>query len=180
MPSMKFYRNLGFALCIVTMITLVAFSLGKLKLTYMLVINVSIIIIEMILLLLMILKVIKNKVMVDILSSKVMIPKGKFSDTQIRADKYIFNEPITSTNPMRKSIFRICIELTEKLIEPLEFSVVRILEREISEQKLDATHYFIEGTHILHINVYPREKLNFKFNRDLNAKLFSVDEFYTP
>lgn len=177
---MKFYRNLGFALWIVAMATLVALNFGKLKLTYMIVINVSIIIIEMILLLLMIRKVTKNKVVADVLSSKVMIPKGKFIDTQIRADKYIFNEPITSTNPMRKSIFRICIELTEKLIEPLEFSVVRILEREISEQKLDAGHYFIEGTHILHINVYPREKLNFKFNRDLNAKLFSVDELYTP
>lgn len=132
----------------------------------------------MILLLLMIRKVIKNRVVTDVLSSKVMIPKGKFSNTQIRADKYIFNEPITSTNPMRKSIFRICIELTEKLIDPLEFSIVRILERETSEQKLDATHCFIEGA--LHINVYPREKLNFKFNRDLNAKLFSVDELYIP
>jgi hypothetical protein len=110
----------------------------------------------------------------------VMIPKGKFIETQIRADKYIFNEHITSTNPMRKSIFRICIELTEKLIEPLEFSVVRILEQKISDQKVDVDHYLIEGTHILHINVYPKEKLNFKFNRDLNAKLFSVDEFYTP
>ena len=180
MPSIKFYRNLGFALWVVTIIILVASGLGKLKLTYMIVINASIIIIEMILLLLMIRKVIKNRVVADVLSSKVMIPKGKFSDTQIRADKYIFNEPIMSTNPMRKSIFRICIELTEKLIDPLEFSIVRILERETSEQKLDATHCFIERDHILHINEYPREKLNFKFNRDLNAKIFSVDQFYTP
>ena len=165
------------------MIAFGAFIAGKLSLTYMLIINISIIIGEMILLLLMLLmirRVIKNRMISDMLSSRVLIPKGKFNDRQIRADTYIFNEPIISTNPMRKSIFRVCIELAEKFVGPLEFSIIRILERETSEQKLDATHCFVEGTHILHINVYPKEKLNFKFNRDIRAKLFSVEELYIP
>ena len=146
----------------------------------MLVINISIIVGEMILLLFMVRRVVKNRLISDVISSKVLIPKGKFNDKQIRADAYIFNEPITSTNPMRNSIFRVCIELAEKFIEPLEFSVIRTLERTTSEQKFDATRYFAEGTHILHINVYPREKLNFKFNRDIKTKIFSVEELYIP
>lgn len=125
-------------------------------------------------------KVLKNRMVVDMLSAKVLIPKGKFSDTQIMADTYIFEEHIISTNPMKKDIFRIYIELADKIIQPLELSVVRIFERDISEQKLDATNCVIEGTHILHLSVHPREKLNFKFNRDITAKLFSVDELYTP
>ena len=67
--------------------------------------------------------------------------------------------------------------VTIRLLGP---AVKGMFEREVSEQKLDATPFFIEGTHILHINVDPREKLNFKFNRDIKAKLFSVDELYTP
>ena len=177
---MKFYRNLGFVLWIIVMIAFGASLLGKLDVKYMLIINTSIIIIEMILLLLMLRKVLKNRMMTDMLSAKVLIPKGKFSDRQIQADTYIFKEPIISTNPMKRSMFRIYIELTDKIIQPLEFSVVRIFERETSEQKLDATHCFVEGTHVLHLNVYPREKLNFKFNRNIKTKLFSVDELYTP
>lgn len=177
---MKFYRYFGLTLWIIAMISLVAFRYGKLDLMYMMIINISIIIIEMILLLLIIRNVIKNRMVTDILSSKVMIPKGNFRNTEIHADTCIFNEPINSTNPMKIGIFRICIELAEKLVEPLEFSVIRTLERKTSEQKLDATHCIIEGTHILHINVHPREKLNFKFNRDIRAKLFSVDELYIP
>ncbi len=124
--------------------------------------------------------VLKNRMITDMLSAKVLIPKGKFSDAYILAGTYIFEEHIISTNPMKKGIFRIYIELAEKIVQPLEFSVVRMFERETSEQKLDATHCVIEGTHILHLNVHPREKLNFKFNRDIKAKLFSVDELYTP
>ena len=146
----------------------------------MLIINIFGMIGEMIILSIMIRRVIKNRIPRDVLSSKVLIPKGKFNDKQMHADTYIFSDPITSTNPMRKSIFRICIELAERFIEPLEFSVIRIFERETSEQKLDATHCLLEGTHILHINVYPKEKLNFKFNRDIKAKLFSVEELYIP
>lgn len=177
---MRFYRNLGFVLWIIVMMAFGTFLLGKLDVKYMLIINASIIIIEMILLILMLRNVLKNRMVIDMLSAKVLIPKGKFSDTQIMADTYMFEEPIISTNPMKKGIFRIYIELADKIIQPLELSVVRIFERDISEQKLDATHYVIEGTHILHLNVHPREKLNFKFNRDVKAKLFSVDELYTP
>lgn len=180
MPSMRFYRNLGFVLWIIAMIALGAFIIGKLNVTYMLIINASVIIIEMILLLLMLRNILKNRMVTDMLLAKVLIPKGKFSDTQIRADTYIFEKPIISTNPMKRGIFRISIELADKIVEPLELSVVRMFEREVSEQKLDANHYFIEGTHILHLDVYPREKLNFKFNRDIKTKLFSVDELYTP
>ena len=162
------------------MIAFGVYSLGKLSLIYMLIINISIIIGEAILVLLMVRRVIKNKIMSGGLSSNVLIPKGKFSDKQILADTFIFNEPIISTNPMRKSVFRICIELAEKLIEPLELSIVKTFERKTSEQKLDATHYFVEGIHILNINVYPKEKLNFKFNKNIKAKLFSVDELYIP
>lgn len=177
---MRFYRNLGFVLWIIAMITIGTFLIGKLDAKYMLIINASIIIIEMILLLLMLIKVLKNGITTDTLSAKVLIPKCKFSDKQMRADTYIFEEPIISTNPMKKGIFRIYIELADKIIEPLEFSVIRMFEREVSEQKLDATHCFIKGTHILHVNVHPREKLNFRFNRDIKAKLFYVDELYTP
>lgn len=177
---MRFYRNLGFVLWIIAMISFGAFLIGKLDIKYMLVINASVIIIEMVLLLLMFRKVLKNRMMTDMLSAKVLIPKGKFSDTQIRADTYIFEKPIISTNPMKRGIFRVYIELADKIIQPLELSVIRIFERNISEQRLDATHCVIEGTHILHLNVYPRERLNFKFNRDIKAKLFSVDELYIP
>ena len=177
---MRFYRNLGFVLWIIAMIAFGAFLLEKLDVKYMLIIDASIIIIEMILLLLMLRKVLKSRMMTDMLSAKVLIPKGKFSDRQIQADTYIFKEPIISTNPMKRSMFRIYIELADKIIQPLELSVVRMFEREVSEQKLDAAHCFIEGTHILHLNVHPREKLNYKFNKDINAKLFSVDELYTP
>ena len=180
MLTMRFYRNLGFVLWIIALMALGAYNFGKLKLVYMLAINLLVIIGEMTLLLLSIRKVTKNRITNQSLSSNVLIPKGKFNDRQMCANTYIFKQPITSTNPMRKSVFRICIELAEKFVEPLEFSVIRIFERETSEQKVDATDYFVEGTHILHISVYPQEKLNFKFNRDIKAKLFSVDELYIP
>ncbi len=180
MSSMRFYRNIGSVIWIIAAITFAIFLFGQLDMKYMLIINASVIIIEMILLILMIRKVKKNGIMADVFSAKVLIPKGKFSDTKIRADRCIFDDPIISTNPMKRGIFMICIELTDKIIEPLELSVIRMFESEISEQKLDVTHCFIAGPHILHLNVYPREKLNFKFNRDIKTKLFSVDELYTP
>ena len=160
MLSVRFYRNLGFTLWIIAMISFGAFTIGKLDLVYMLIINISVIVGEMILLLFMVRRVIKSRIIGDALSPKVLIPKGRFNDTQIHADTYIFNEPITSTNPMRQGVFRICIELTDKFIECLELSVVRTFEREISEQKFDTTHCLVGG-HILHINVYPKEKVNY-------------------
>lgn len=180
MLSMRFYRNIGFVLWIIAMISSGTFLLGKLDTKYMLIINTSIIIIELILISIMIRNVLKNRMVTDVLLAKVLIPKGKLSDTQIIADTYIFDEPIISTNPMKRGMFRIYIELADKIIQPLELSVVRIFDRRISEQKLGTIHYLIEGIHILHLNVSPREKLNFKFNRDVKAKLFSVDELYTP
>lgn len=175
--SIKMLKKLRYLAIIVFLpfvVSLILFQIGKMSLYHMIIVNIIVSIIETIIFIAG-LRIMAKELTLD---TKISILKGKFDNKRINADTEILDKPIISTNPMKSCVFRIYIELAEKLIEPLEFSIIRIFEMKFSEQKIATL--FVDGTHILYINVSPREKLNFKFNRDINAKIFSIDEIYTP
>ncbi len=180
LTTIKTLRNLRYLTIIIfipSAIAFILFQLGKMSLDHMIIINLVVTAIESIIFIIGMRMITKDWTES---SSKVMILKGKFDNKQVNANTDIFDRLIIPTNPMKSCIFRICIELADKFIGPsLELSVMRTCESGTCEQKIDASQCK-EGSHALHINIHPREKLNFKFNKDIKIKLFSVEEYYTP
>jgi hypothetical protein len=173
-------RKLRYLTIIVFMPSAISFillKLGRMSLEHMIIINIVVTIIETILF------VIGMRIIAKDLTgpgSQLLILKGKFNDKYIKGNTDIFDRLIIPTNPMKDCMFRICIELADRFIGPsLELLVIRKCEACTCEQKVDASHCK-EGSHALHINIDPREKLNFKFNKDIKVKLFSVEELYMP
>jgi hypothetical protein len=179
MLSLKFYRNVGIIVWLVSISTLAAFQFKLIDVTYLLIINMSAAIIEGILVVLILRKLLKNKIDNE-LSPKIIISKGKINNKYVKCNDNVFDKHMVPTNPMKDGIFRVCIELAEKFIGPtLELSIIRMCEAHTCEQKIDASHCS-KGFHILHINVDPREKVNFRFNKDVKIKSIIVDEEYMP
>lgn len=166
------------------MIALVAYELKMLELKNMLIINILVMSVEMILTTIIIIKMLnirKTSDGISSISTQVLISKGKLIDKYIKGDNNVFDKNIAPTNPMRDSIFRICIELADKFIGPsLELSVIRMCEAGTCEQKIDASKCSVKGSHSLQINVDPKEKVNFRFNKDIKIKSMAVDELYIP
>lgn len=177
---MKTLRNLRYLTIIVfipSVISFILFQLGKMSLDHMIIINLVVTAIESVIFIIGMRMIAKDYTES---SPKVTILKGKFDNKQIRANTEVFDRLIIPTNPMKSCIFRICIELADKFIGPsLELLIMRKCESGTCEQKIDAS-YCKEGSHALQINIDPREKLNFKFSKDIKIKLFSVEEFYIP
>lgn len=181
---MKFYTNLAFGILSIVTISLITYELKLIDLKNMLIINILAASAETILITIVIIKTFNNRDISNSISSKissnVLISKGKLNDRYIKSNNNIFDKNIVPTNPMRYSIFRICIELAEKFIGPsLELSVIRMCDAGTCEQKIDASNCS-KGTHSLQINVDPREKVNFRFNKDIKIKSIAVDELYVP
>ncbi len=156
-----------------------------LDLKNMIYINIFVTFVEVILTIIMIIKMFNiRKTPTGIssdLSSQVLVSKAKLIDRYIKSNNNVFDKNIVPTNPMRDSIFRICIELADKFIGPsLELSVIRMCDAGTCEQKIDASKYSIKGSHSLQINVDPKEKVNFRFNKDIKIKSMAVDELYVP
>lgn len=187
LPSMKFYRNVGIGIFLVAPITLIAYELKMLDIKNMIYINIFVTFVEMILTIIILIKMFGIRKTADgistnitsHISSQVLISKAKLFDKYIKSNNNVFDKNIIPTNPMRDSIFRIGIELAEKFIGPsLELSVIRMCDAGTCEQKIDASKCSIKGSHLVQINVDPREKVNFRFNKDLKIKSIVVDELY--
>lgn len=116
----------------------------------------------------------------DILNTKVIIQKGMCNDKYIKANDSILPTFICSTNPYRNSVFRVkfVVSTDEEPKEQLKFLITRMRHSQNYEQEIDGIKPTKEGTYMFNIAVDPREKLNFKFNRDVTLQLFTVDELY--
>lgn len=188
--QIKLLRTIGYIIFLPAPISMILWAIGKLDTKYMAIINWMVFITEFILLVLMV--NIAKKEAKDIFrhnrydkppnkgDNEVIIPKGSVSEKDISADTEIFNGYIAPTNPLRHSIFRIKLQLN-KFEDTLYLSIIRRYQDRILEQIINQNVSLDTGcTHIFETMIHSKERLNFKFNKDVNVKLFSVEELYIP
>lgn len=117
----------------------------------------------------------------------VKIIRHKIEDKYIKGNTDILPSFIGSTNPRKATMFQIYIEAKDVKEDP-RFNMRKIIGRG-SEKTIDIKK------HVLHVNtgivddlfifvadmiVRPDEKINFKFENDINIKTFFIGELYIP
>lgn len=119
-------------------------------------------------------------------SKWVTIPRYTISDKCVKGDTDIFSKSLSSTNPRKKSIFSIYMEIKE-FDELPEFGIEKT---KISGRMIQDINKHILNTNIgiqdgifkfaADIIMSPNETINFKFRKDTKVDLFSVNEIYIP
>lgn len=109
---------------------------------------------------------------------KVVIPKVRIDDKFLRANSELLKKNIISTNPFRTCIFRISMEINNS-IEQLGMSAVRLRESRIVENTIKKS-IVAKETYVIDTVVGPNEKLNFKFDNDIDIIKLFIDELYVP
>lgn len=117
----------------------------------------------------------------------VKIIRHQFENKFIKGDTNIFPEHIFSTNPRNAAIFKIYIGVSEFAKDDPPEIYIDIKgrhEQAISDIKnhlrnikvgIEKDMFLIKGD----IIVMPNEKINFKFRKDVNVKIFILEEVYT-
>lgn len=116
----------------------------------------------------------------------VKIIRHQFENKFIKGDMNIFPEYIFSTNPRNTTIFKIYCEVREFTKDgPSEFifDIKGRQEQEIRDIKSHILNFKIgiEKDMLVYngdIIVKPNEKINFKFRKDVNVKIFTLEEVY--
>lgn len=181
MNKIRILRMLSFFIFLLLPVVIILWIFDIINLEQMLIFNWIILITEIVLILTIInitIMSIYNKDVEDISDNIVKISKGSLSEKKIRADTEIFLNDIRPTSPFRNCVFRIKLEMKEFIETPL-FYIIRKCEQKTCEQI--ANNNVLLGTgkiHIFDIIVNQKEKLNFKFDKNVIIKSFSVIEFY--
>lgn len=155
------------------LISVILLLFGFLDIRYMLIINVISFFIEFILFLTFI-----SIMMKRINTTGVVIPKVSFTERKIRANTEIFEKYIRPTNPLSNCVFRIMIELKEFEETPKVF-IIRKCQKDTCEQLLNDDSFLDLGKlHVFDVKVDRTEILNFKFDKNVIVKSFSIEELY--
>lgn len=119
-------------------------------------------------------------------SRHVMIPRYTINDKYVKGNTEIFPESLLSTNPRKKSIFSIYVEVKE-FDEIPEFGIEKT---KISGNMIQDINRHVLRTNIgiqdgifrfgADIIMSPNETVNFRFRKDTKIDLFSVNEIYIP
>ena len=179
--SLSAIKIFSIVLWMVGILAIVAYKFDKLDMIQVIIVNISIMVIEFMLVIFVVRRLLKAK---QIVYPYVIIPKSKFVDKCVRADDEILPVGIKQVHPWRSSIFKIALELIPDIKNSsLKFYVTRKCtqcSRDACEQEVDVKEPSTPGTHVFNIRTDPTEMINFKFNKDITVKSFSVDELYTP
>ncbi len=119
-------------------------------------------------------------------SKGVKMVRLRLNNILIKGDINIFPEPISSTSPRNPAIFKIYWEIGEFAKEdPPEFNIDIIGSNgkemtEINSRILDIKTRIVKNIFLYNadIKIMPNEKINFKFRKDANVKIFNLEEVY--
>jgi hypothetical protein len=181
---MFLFSKISLSIFFIITITVIAEALGILSKRYENYIIITGLSIQIIMLIIVIAALSKRK---GRLNRGVKIIRYKIEDKYIKGDTDILPSFIGSTNPRKPTIFQIYIEAKDFKENP-NFQMSKII-REGPEKLTDLKK------HVLNVNagvvgdlfifvaeliVRPDEKINFKFENDINIKTFFIGELYMP
>jgi len=108
------------------------------------------------------------------------IIRHRFDNKFTKGNVSIFPEPISSTNPRNPAIFKIYFEAGEFTKENPPEMLVETNRTDIKSNILNIKTRVENDVFFcnLDIKVMPNEKINFKFNKDVNIKIFNLEEVY--
>lgn len=179
---MRKIKILAFLILGITLIAETAENLDKITIWQLLAINVACIIIAVIMIIFMLYKIRKLKktgnMYFNFPDIKVIIPKAHIDDKFIAANSDVFKKNIVPTNPVRRCIFRISMEINAS-IEQLGISAIRFRDSKIIENVITKDLRAREA-YIIDTTVLPNETINFKFDKDIDIKKLFIDELYVP
>lgn len=181
---MFIFSKISLTILFISMMTIIAESFGILSQIYGNYILFAGIVIQIILLIAFIILSLTSQ---GRLKRGVKIIRHKIEDKYIKGNTDILPSFISSTNPRKATIFQIYIEAKDVKEDP-HFNMCKIIgggpEKTIDIKK-----------HVLHVNtgivgdlfifvadliVRPDEKINFKFENDINIKTLFIGELYMP
>ena len=175
-------RIVALSLLVITVGAEIAETSGKITIWQLLVVNIASIIIMATLVIFMlyrIRKMMKNgRMSTDLQGTKVIIPKDHVDNKFILANSDVFKKNIVPTNPLRRCVFRISMEINSS-IEQLGISAIRIRDSKITENTI-RKNLIAKEAYVIDTAVSPNETINFKFDKDIDIKKMLIDEFYVP
>ncbi len=184
MKKIFLFTKITLIIFIIVITSLIAEFVGILDVRYGSYILIAGILIQILLLAFLIIAIMNRK---RELTKGIKIIRHKFEDKFIKGDTEILPKFMTSTNPRKSSIFKIFFQVKD-FKEPPEFGILKMdkgnikSDEDIKKHLLDVNAQIIEGSFIFDadIIVNPEEKINFKFKKDTNIKLFFIGELYLP
>jgi multisubunit Na+/H+ antiporter MnhE subunit len=175
-------RVMAFLMLTITLGTLIASNLGILTTWQSLAINVASLIITatfVIYLLYRLRKLTRSGVVPsNFRDVKVIIPKANVNNRLVLANSDVFKQNIVPTNPLRRSIFRLSMEINSS-IEQLGISAIRLRDRRITENTIKK-NLTAKELCVIDTVVSPNETINFKFDKDIDINKMLIDELYVP
>jgi hypothetical protein len=109
---------------------------------------------------------------------KVVIPKAHIDNKMIRANDDVLIKNIVPTNPFRRCMFRISMEINAS-IEQLSISAIRFRDSKIIKNTI-IKNLAAKEAYTIDTFALPNETINFKFDRDVDIKKMIIDELYVP
>jgi hypothetical protein len=175
-------RKIGILVLGTTVASTLASNLGIVTMWQLLVINIAAIVIMTIMIIFLIYRIRKmtkaGTVPFLLPDVKVIIPKAHIDNKFILANSDVFNKNIVPTNPLRKCVFRISMEINES-IERLNIYALRFRDSKIIENTL-IKNLVAKEAYVIDTIVLPSETINFKFDKDIDIRKMLIDELYIP
>jgi len=175
-------KIVAFLTLIITLGAELALNSGKITILQLFAINIASIIIMITLIIFMMYKIRKLKkagiLSVSLSDAKVIIPKAHIDNKFIAANSDVFKKNIVPTNPLRRCVFRISMEINAS-IEQLGISAVRFRDSKIIENVI-TKNLAAKEAYVIDTTVLPNETINFKFDKDIDIKNMFIDELYVP
>lgn len=181
---MFIYTKISLAVMFIIITTTIAEITGRLDVKYGPYIIFAGLIVQLIMLVILLWTLLKRK---KYIRNGVKIIRYRFEDKYIKGDTDILPKFMTTTNPIKSSIFEIYLETKDfKCLSG--FGIYKIegdnpakmtdIGKHVLYANVDAVNdLFI---FIANIIVRPDEKVNFKFGDDINVKKFFIGELYLP
>lgn len=179
---MKNIKIVAFLMLAITLAAELAEYIGKITIRQLLVINIVSIAIMAILVIFMLYRIRKvmktGRMYVNFPDIKVIIPKAHIDNRLIVANSDVLKKNIAPTNPLRRCVFRISMEINAS-IEQLGISAVRFRDSKIIENVV-TKNLVAKEAYVIDTTVLPNETINFKFDKDIDIKKMLIDELYIP
>lgn len=179
---MKKIKIAAFLLLGITLVSEIAENSGKVTLLQLLAINIASIIIMAILVIFMLYKIRKLKKAGNLYANfpdvRVIIPKAHIDNKLVLANSDVFKKNIVPTNPLRRCVFRISMEINSS-IEQLGISAIRFRDSKIVENVI-TKNLTAKEAYVIDTTVLPNETINFKFDKDIDIKKMIIHELYIP
>jgi hypothetical protein len=179
---MKKIQIAAFLIFGITLVSEIAENSGKITISQLLAINIASIIIMGTLVIFMLYKIRKLKKAGSLYANfpdvRVIIPKAHIDNKLVLANSDVFKKNIVPTNPLRRCVFRISMEINSS-IEQLGISAIRFRDSKIVENVItkDLT---AKEAYVIDTTVLPNETINFKFDKDIDIKKMIIHELYIP